>query len=140
MPKYMIENLTDEGQWRQFTYDSFPTPDKAETHRQRIIQEAFCDPNRLRVSPAPQPPMMYVLAPCKILPLYARLHVMCLELELTDEPSVFTDFLKLCQTLREDGIDNILVVGSEDEEWSELVERTLHDLNFNMCVPENFPE
>lgn len=72
---------------------------------------------------------------------HAKVHVMALELEYTDEELVFTDFLELYIKLQDLSIDHILIVGSEDDkEWVDIVDRALHDLGFDCCDPQNFPE
>ena len=76
--------------------------------------------------------MMYSFTLCKTKG-FAKVHVMRLDLEYICTPGIYTDFLRLCIDLREQGVDAVAVAGNEgDKEWLDIVDRTLYDFNFDV--------
>ena len=83
---------------------------------------------------------MYAVVLCKDNSC-AKVHVLALELEQTDNKFVFTDFLQMIETLRENNRDHILVIGMvQNKEWLDTVETTLYYCGFDCCDADGFPE
>lgn len=95
--------------------------------------------------PTVREPMMYVLELLSHRPpgtgVHAKVSVVHLELELTDDPMVFTDFMQLYLAMQDHQVDHVYVCGSEDcKAFVELVDRTLYDLSFDVCDYAGLPK